>query len=328
MRVMVTGATTPTGAAVVRRLLAERSVEHVLACAFEAKPSAGVLPRASKRFSYRQVDLTKSRAAHDLLWGPARALGIESIFHTAFHRSALARGRHVHALNVDAARELLLMSARHPTLRRFLFCSSADVYAIRSTAPTLLDEDQPLELDPGAPQFVRDRVEADLTVCARIGRSDLEVVVLRFAEVMAAGTGGQLWDYLRSKVCLRPLGFDPMLNLLTLPDLAEGAARAILGRAHGVYNVPGADTLPLSRVISLWGRVDVPLPGPLLFPLYLLRTRLVGFEFRYDLNARRFHFGGVLDGERARHELGYEPRHPIAWPRVEKDRLEHEGGPP
>jgi hypothetical protein len=78
-----------------------------------------------------------------------------------------------------------------------------------------------------------------------------------------------------------------------------------------VFNIPGADTLPLSRMIARAGRRDVPLPGPLLAPLYQLRTQLVGFTFRYDLNMRRFHFGGILDGERARGVLGYVPSHPL-----------------
>ncbi len=33
------------------------------------------------------------------------------------------------------------------------------------------------------------------------------------------------------------------------------------------------------------------------------------------MNHRRFHFSSVLDGRRARDVLGYEPKHPIVWPR-------------
>ena len=32
------------------------------------------------------------------------------------------------------------------------------------------------------------------------------------------------------------------------------------------------------------------------------------------MNLRRFHFGGVLDGTRARTELGFAPRTPVRWP--------------
>ena len=314
MRVLVTGATTPIGAVLVRQLLASGAAEHVLACGLDAQAPPGILP-ASPALTYRQVDLTRPRAAHDLLWGPARELRVGALVHMALHRSAQEGGARVHALNVEATRELLLMAQRHPTISRFVLRSSADVYAIRFDVPTLIDEDQALEFDPAAPQFVRDRVEADLTACARMGMSDLEIVVLRCGEVLAAGTGSQLWDYLRSRVCFRPLGFDPMINLLTLEDVADAIRRAVAGGGQGVFNIPGADTLPLSRIIQRWGRHEVPVPGPLLRPLYRMRTRALGLEFRYDLNVRRLHFGGVLDGSRARAELGYQPVHPIAWPR-------------
>jgi UDP-glucose 4-epimerase len=134
------------------------------------------------------------------------------------------------------------------------------------------------------------------------------------AEIVAGGLGSQLWDYLSSRVCLRPLGFDPMINVLSIEDAVAAILRALGSSGRGVFNIPGFDTLPLSRLIARWGRLDVPVPGPLLAPLYWLRTRTVGFEFRYDLNLGRFHLGGVLDGARARAVLGYQPRHPLVFP--------------
>ena len=64
--------------------------------------------------------------------------------------------------------------------------------------------------DVGDVAPVRDvhRVEADLAVCACIGRSPLVVTVLRCAECFAPSSGSQLWDYLQSRVCLRPMGYD------------------------------------------------------------------------------------------------------------------------
>jgi UDP-glucose 4-epimerase len=147
--------------------------------------------------------------------------------------------------------------------------------------------------------------------CARIGTDGLAIAVLRCAEILAAGTGSQLWDYLGSRICLRPLGFDPMINVLSVDDALDAILCALASDARGVFNIPGFDTLPLSSLIALAGRHDVPVPGPLLAPLYRLRTRTVGFEFRYDLNARRFHTGGILDGSRALTALGYRPRHPV-----------------
>jgi hypothetical protein len=85
-----------------------------------------------------------------------------------------------------------------------------------------------------------------------------------------------------------------------------------------VINIAGSDTLPLSAIVARWGRLLLPVPGPLLAPLYRLRTRAFGLEFRYDLNLRRFHFGGVVDGHLAERELGFRPVHPLQWPQPVK----------
>lgn len=195
-----------------------------------------------------------------------------------------------------------------------MYRSFAEVYAQHHTATSLIDENAPLEFEPTVPQWLRDRVEADLTVCA-YHDGPLQIAVLRCAELFAPGTGSQLWDYLSSRICLRPMGFDPIINVLALEDAAVAFAVAARSHAVGTFNIPGADTLPLSRAIAESNRADIAIPGLLMAPLYKLRRAAAGFEFRYDLNVRRFHFGGVLDGSRARRELGYEARSHVRWPR-------------
>jgi UDP-glucose 4-epimerase len=312
VNVLVTGATTPLGRAIVAQLLASRDLGHVLAVGQERWGPG--LPSDGARFTYERTDLTRARNVHDLLHGPTRAHGIDTVLHGVLHRAARDRGERIHAINVEATRMLLLGCARHPGIRRFVLRSGAEVYALRRDEPNLLDEDHPLVFDPAAPQWLRDRVEADLLTCAQIAAGPMSIAVLRCAEILADGIGSQLWDYLGSRVCLRPLGFDPMINVLSIEDAVAGIVRALATSARGVFNLPGFDTLPLSRLIAWSGRRDVPVPGPLLAPLYWLRTRTVGFAFRYDLNLRRFHLGGVLDGARARAILGYEPRHPLVPP--------------
>jgi UDP-glucose 4-epimerase len=314
MRVLVTGATATLGRAVVDALVAAPDVEVVLAIGRE--PANRL--RASSRLVVRCLDLTRPRQVHDLLWGEAAELGIDRVVHDMHHRHART-GRdqrdHVHAQNVDATRELLHGCQDHPSIRRFVYRSFAEVYALGHTTSNLIDEDEPLEFAPTAPQWVRDRVESDLEVCSRLA-GPLAIANLRCAEILAPGTGSQLWDYLQSRVCMRPFGFDPMVNVLSLDDAVAAIVLALRATATGVFNIPGADTLPLSRAIALSRRADIPVPGPLMAPLYGLRRWAIGSEFRYDMNLRRFHFGGVLDGARARAMLGYEPHTPTRWPRA------------
>ena len=105
-----------------------------------------------------------------------------------------------------------------------------------------------------------------------------------------------------------------MINVLSIGDAVAASLAALRATATGVFNIRGADTLPLSRAIIECGRIDIPVPGPLMAPLYGLRATVTGLAFRYDINLDRFHFGGVLDGARARRLLGYAPHIPVAWP--------------
>lgn len=308
--VLLTGATTPFGRRLAAALLDADPRLRVLAVGVEPVPPADL---AGPRCAYVRADLTRPRELRSLLFGPARDHGIDVLVHGASHRSPRVAGRAAHALHVEATRELVALAESHPTLRRFVYRSFAEVYRIEGAQPALVTEQHPLEFSPDAPQWIRDHVEADVTVLARAGLSPLRIAVLRYAELLAPDCGSQLLDYLDTRVCLRPFGFDPMLNLLSLDDAVEATRLAVGSTAQGAFNVPGADVLPLSLVIERRGRLDLPVPGPLLAPLYRWRAGLLGLEFRYDLNMRRFHFGGVPDGRRAARELGYVPRHPIDW---------------
>ena len=312
--VMVTGATTPIGEGLVRSLLADERVGKVLAVAIEPEDSGKTLFAHADRLVYKSVDLGKSRRAHNLLFGPARDMGIEVIIHTAMHRDPNDQGRKVRSQNVEALRTLLDLSERHPTIRRVVFKSCAEVYQVQYDLPVLVTEDHPLNMSSGAPQWIRDRVEADLTACARMGLNRTEIVVLRMAEILAPGCGSQLFDYLDSAVCLRPAGFDPMMNVLSLHDAVGVLEAATFHADVGLFNVAGADTLPLSAAIRRWGRMPVPLPGTLLNPLYRARRRFRGSEFSYGMNRRRFHYATVLDDTRLRDEMGWSPSSPINWP--------------
>lgn len=309
--VLVTGATTPLGRRIVEELLAVPSTGRVLAVGIEPVSDAE-LP-GDARITYAQVDLRRNRGVRELLSGPARELGVHTVVHAPLHRSAWDVGRRVHAINVEATRALLLQAERHPTIRRFVFRSHCAIYRVRTDQPSVFAEDHPVSFSPANPQWLRDRVEADLTVCARMGMCAMQIAVLRCSEIVGPRIGSQLHDYLQSRVCLRPMGYDPMLNLLSVPDAARAIVAAVGSDAQGVFNIPGADTLPLAAVIAKAGRLDVPVPGPLLRPLYRLRSAAIGAQFRYDLNLSRFHFSGVPDGTRARDVLDYAPRHRLDW---------------
>lgn len=286
MRVMVTGATTPLGGAIVDAILATEPRAFVLAIAREP------LGRHDPRVLACDVDLRRRRSVIELLAGPARDHGIAIVVHAAQHRDPRQTGGAVHAQNVEATRELVRGCADHPTIRRFVYRSFAEVYAPVHASAALLTEEAPLDFDPEISQWTRDRVEADLLVCAQHSPR-LDVLTLRCAELFAPASGSALWAYLARRICLRPAGHDPMINALSLADAARAFLAAISAPVTGVFNIRGAETLPLSVAIAAAHRMSLPIPG---LPL-----------------SRRYRFGGLLEGTRALKELHYEPREPVRW---------------
>ena len=309
--ILVTGASTPLGERLIETLLADSRIGHVIAVSDKGRPLT--IPDSDRLTSF-ELKLRKQRGLHDLLFGPARNRRIDVLIHTSLISNANWEGAAVHAHNVDVLRAILDFAERHPTISKLIVRSSAGVYQVQRDLPALIGEDHPLNMNSGAPQWVRDRVEADVTACTRMGLSSLEIVVLRMAEILGPGCGSQVFDYLQSPVCLRPIGYDPMLNFLTIRDAVSAITLAVHGVSQGVFNIPGADTLPLSATISRWGRLGIPLPEGAIGSLYKLRRRLRGGEFRYGMNRRRFHYSGILDGKRAAETLSYIPSHPVEWP--------------
>lgn len=309
-RVLVTGGTTTVGRALVRKLLADPDVERVLVVGNEPQRSSLAL---DGRLTHLQADLARERSVRSLVFGPVREEGVTTIVHMATHR-AVVEGERAHALHVEGTRRLLHFAERVPSVRRFVYRSFGSVYARDARLPVRIDEDHPLRIGTRTPQTILDRVEADLAVCARMGMSRISIAVLRCAECLAPGAGSQLWDYLQSKVCLRPMGFDPMINVISDEDLSRALLLAARSDAEGIFTIPGLDTLPLSRIIARFGRRDVPIPGPAVRPLYRLRRVAIRADFHPDVSRGRLHFGGVLDGERAAKVLGYEPETPVRWP--------------
>ena len=82
--VVVTGATTPIGERLIRSLIADARVAHVIAVGKE--PAGTALPFShGSRLTYLSVDLRHSRRVHDLLFGVARAKGAEIVVHLSQH---------------------------------------------------------------------------------------------------------------------------------------------------------------------------------------------------------------------------------------------------
>ena len=79
---------------------------------------------------------------------------------------------------------------------------------------------------------------------------------------------------------------------------------------NGTYNVASEGVLPLSTALAMAGRVGVPLPHPLAYPL----AKVLWMTQVFDAPPMYFDFMRYLcvaDTSRAANEMGYSPRHNI-----------------
>jgi UDP-glucose 4-epimerase len=252
--------------------------------------------------SYRSLrEVLSSRALQD----------VDTIVHV-LQESERVSHDHYLSPSAEGTRSLLHLAQEHSSVHRFVLRSFASLYRLDNREPVFIDENHALDLEH-VPVSLRACAEADFIACEKFGNHELQIVVLRCAELLTAGGHNPLYDYLSSHLCLRPLGYDPMLNVLSLQDLACALRRAAsaTATATGVFNIPGYDTLPLSELAAAARRISVPIPGPALSPLYALRRAFTGLHFRYSADETRLHFGAVLDGSKARQLLGYVPEHAI-----------------
>jgi UDP-glucose 4-epimerase len=298
---LLTGATTALGRAVARRL---EHVGRVVGVRAPHEPAAGEAPALN-----HVANLTRAADVRKLVLG----LAAEHEVDTIVHLGCTAPGAPVDAGSSDESTRLLLDAAeRVATMRGFVLRSSALIYRASHSDALVMDERHPLDFSCRS-LAQRKRLEADVTASQRIPAASLRISVLRLSEVLAPGVFGSFADYVQLDPCCRPMGFDPMINVLSIDDAAQALARAAELHPRGLFNVPGADTLPVSELMHRLGRSCWPMPDSAIEPLYTLR----GIEpSTYATLRPLLHHGSVVDGHAAQAAFGYRPSHPIAFERL------------
>ena len=303
---------TAFGAPPARHLLEALSADPAISRVVCVRARAlSATPPAVPAVHWLEADFDSYRGLRTLLSSEALR-GVDTLIHFPSEWTDELQHDGQGKTSSDSTHALLQAAEEHSAIDRFVLRSFGSLYRLDSREPVFIDERHALDL-VHLPKRLRACAEADFVACEKLAGNRMKIVILRCAEVLAREHASQLFDYLNSRVCLRALGYDPMLNVLSLADFAQAIRLAASANVTGIFNIPGRDTLPLSELIHKTGRLDLPLPGPLLRPLYNLRARLTERRFEYATDAVRFHFGAVLDGQKARAQLGYVPRHPVAF---------------
>lgn len=214
-------------------------------------------------------------------------------------------------LNVIGTMQLLAACQKAPSVEHLVVKSTTTVYGASSRDPAMFTE----EMEPRrAPRsgYAKDvaEIEGYVRGFAR-RRPDVNVTLLRCANVIGPTVVSPMSSYLRMPVIPTVLGFDPRLQLLHERDLLAVLGHAVAARRPGTYNIAGDGVLTLSQIVRRLQRSTVPLPGFAVGALSgLLRsTRLA--ELPPEMQSL-LTYGRGVDTTRMKEELGFTPRYSTA----------------
>lgn len=299
MRIAVTGTASFLGSRILRRLVASRGGDAVVALDIAPPPQA-------LGARHRELDLS-APAADQVLLDAFGEHKVSAVVHTAFFTNPRRDQSHSHELESIGTLALLAAAAAagvgHVLLRSF-----TAVYGARGQNPNFLTEDHPLQPNP-ALAWARDKLEAEGHAAAFARRyPQMKVTVLRFAPLLGPFVRTFYTAILDRRLVPVPMGYDPLVQLLH-PDDALAALEAAVARAPGgAFNVVPKAAIPLRSALHLAGTVPMPVPHPL---AYIAADALwaAGLGTAPGAFVDYVRFLCVADGARAEGALGFSARY-------------------
>ena len=298
LTVAVTGPTGDIGRALLRALDSDPAVERVLGMARrEFDPASMGLTRTE----YRQGDVLDRDAVK------AFAEEADVLVHLAF--IILGGREETRSVNLEGSRNVF-EAARG--VRRLVYTSSVAAYGFHADNPQPLTEDVPTR-GTDAHYYSAQKAELEETLRDALEGADVETYVLRPC-IVAGGDALALIEAFPAVLRKSPVG--PLLpnpgtpfQLVHTDDVALALAAAVRGEGTpGVYNLAGAGTITVAELARAlgWHSLPVPKAGVALTAGVVDLLPLMPPQASW-LNA--FRVPVVMDTERARGELGWDPRY-------------------
>jgi UDP-glucose 4-epimerase len=258
-KVLITGISGGQG-----RLLTRRLLENCEVCGVDWDPWKG----HPQGVHVHRVDLRKKKF-EDVV----RTETPDAVVHMGFIRHFRGEERRRHDVNVRGTKQLLDHCAAYG-VKKLVVVSSSYVYGAFPENPFYMNEDYPLSASRSYPE-IRDLVEVDTLASAFIWKyPHICTSVLRPVNVLGQFVHSMIGQYLRRERQPTMMGFDPIMQFMHEEDLCEAIALSLEGNLQGVFNVTGSGQVPLHTAIRETGGRAVPLPEPLVRPLFHRMFRL------------------------------------------------------
>lgn len=160
----------------------------------------------------------------------------------------------------------VLNAARQAKVPKLVHWSQTVLYGARRTNPNFLEEDRPLR-GPRDGVFFQDKIDAEHEAARYAQQPGTTVTILRTAPILGPTVRNYLSRFLSQRLVPTLMGYDPLWQFVHEVDAVTAFKTAIDNDVPGTFNIVSEGVLPLSTVIRLAGRLAVPIPHPLAYPL-------------------------------------------------------------
>ncbi len=300
--VLVTGVAGDLGRRFAAQLSRSPDVERVIGV--DVLPPRGDLGRA---------DFVRADIRNPVIAKVIVRERVDTVVHTSVSATPAAAGGRTSTkeLNVIGTMQLLAACQQAPDVRKLVLKSSAAFYGASNRDPAMFTEGMSAKRLPGG-GYAKDvnEVEAYTRGFAR-RRPDVDVSMLRFANVIGPQITSGISGYFRLPVIPKVLGFNPRLQFLHEQDALDVLEYATTWDGTGTFNVAGDGVITLAQAIRRIGRPSLSLPAFAMptFGSAIRKTHVADFSPEQVAFLR---YGRGLDTTRMRSMLGFEPSYTTA----------------
>ncbi len=251
-RVLITGLATYWGGRLAQILEDNPQVELIVG-----------VDRHDPKVPLERTEFVRVKEDYGALRRIVEVAGIDTVMHTdVIVNSTSASNSAIHEQNVIGTMNLLAAAAvENSPVRKMIVKSSSMVYGAGKADPQIFRETDHRSEPP------RTRIEKSLLEAEDYVRDfaqdnpHVTVSLFRVANVIGDDIDTPMLHALRLPAVPSIAGFDPLIQVAHVDDVASALAYAVHEDLVGVYNVAGDGAVPWSEVRKIAARPQLPLPA-------------------------------------------------------------------
>ena len=300
LTIALTGTASFIGSSILQALEADPKYAKIIA--LDTKKPPGKL----KKTIFYRIDLTETLCDSKLVEIFKREK-VDTVIHAAFPITPLHNIAYAHELQ-SVGTMYVLNACASANVHKVIMSSTTDVYGAHPENPNFLTEKHPLRGGYKS-QFIRDRVDAEKQFLRfKKENPDRIVTIIRPCTILGPHIENFKTTFLQRPMVFTIMGYDPLLQFVHEDDVTKAFKTVVDEDYPGTFNIVGRGVIPLSKVLVLTGRVGVPMPSPILYPI----TQLMWYTDIFPAPASHLDFLKYLcvaDGAKAEKELHFIPRY-------------------